>query len=124
MGASASHTSFGTVFSDHSAGSDAGVVSAPTSSPQSPCSPLLGGSGVELLEYSRLTAVVQVKGDMPVFNNDSEQGQTRHKKILHVAHAPHHDCVAFDESLISREPPEVVDENARLLHPATQKRFR
>jgi len=70
-----------------------------------------------------LTALVQVKGEVHANGSDAEHVKTRSKRILHVAHAPHHKCVVFDESVISREPPKLVDEGTRLLHPATQKRF-
>lgn len=73
----------------------------------------------QLVHKTSVAAVSEVKCSL--HQHDAARGVQ--KRIVHVACAPSHDCIAFDRWQAEQDRKSAVDDIAGLLQPATQRRF-
>mmetsp|Transcript_26796 Transcript_26796/g.46784 ORF Transcript_26796/g.46784 Transcript_26796/m.46784 type:complete len:1092 (-) Transcript_26796:41-3316(-) len=85
--------------------------------------PIQEGPPGRVAQRAPIAAVIEV----PRKQLDGDQGDATppvQKRILQVAPAPHHKCLAFDASDIERDREKVLEESLELMHPRTQRLFK
>lgn len=76
----------------------------------------------QVVQRSTTVAVVEVRRRYA--EDEEPAADDSVKRILHVAPAPYHDCLAFDKGDAERDRQRANDNINRLLHPGTQKLFK